>query len=47
MGWFLRKGSKLCPVRLNLSKAGRGTSVGVKGLRAWIPARALRDGPRR
>jgi hypothetical protein len=33
MGWYLRKSLSLGPLRLNLSKSGIGTSVGVKGLR--------------
>lgn len=33
MGFSIRKGFKLGPVRLNLSKRGVGYSVGVKGLR--------------
>jgi hypothetical protein len=33
MGWFLRKSIRMGPVRVNLSKRGIGTSVGVKGLR--------------
>ena len=33
MGFYIRKSFKIGPVKLNLSKSGIGTSVGVKGLR--------------
>jgi len=33
MGFFIRKSFSLGPLRLNLSKSGIGTSVGVKGFR--------------
>jgi hypothetical protein len=38
MGWSLRKGIRLVPLRLNLSKRGFGVSVSVKGLRAGVDA---------
>ena len=33
MGFYIRKGFRAGPVRLNLSKSGFGLSGGVKGLR--------------
>lgn len=36
MTWYLRKSVSLGPIRLNLSKSGIGTSVGVKGFRIGI-----------
>ena len=33
MGFYLKKGFNLGPVRINLSKSGLGVSVGAKGLR--------------
>ena len=33
MGFFIRKSINIGPIRLNLSKSGRGVSVGVKGAR--------------
>lgn len=33
MGFYIRKSIRLGPVRLNLSKSGIGTSIGVKGFR--------------
>lgn len=33
MGFYIRKSFGLGPVRLNLSKRGIGTSVGMKGAR--------------
>jgi hypothetical protein len=33
MGWYLKKSFGFGPLRLNLSKSGIGTSLGVKGLR--------------
>lgn len=39
MGWYLRKSLKFGPLRINLSKSGLGTSLGVTGLR-------VRTGPK-
>src|SRR5262252_8920927 len=39
MGLFFRKGFKLGPLRLNLSKSGIGASIGVKGARVGINAK--------
>jgi hypothetical protein len=39
MGWSYRKSFKAGPMRINLSKSGLGTSVGVKGARIGIDAR--------
>jgi hypothetical protein len=39
MGFFLRKGFNLGPLRLNLSKSGIGASIGVKGARVGINAK--------
>jgi hypothetical protein len=36
MGFFLRKGFNIGPLRLNLSKSGIGASIGVKGARVGI-----------
>ncbi|MGI8437286.1 MAG: DUF4236 domain-containing protein [Chthoniobacterales bacterium] len=33
MSFFLRKGLRFGPIRINLSKSGVGVSAGVKGLR--------------
>ena len=33
MGWYFRKSLNFGPVRLNLSRAGLGASVGVRGAR--------------
>jgi hypothetical protein len=33
MGFYIRKSFKVGPIKLNLSKSGIGTSVGVKGFR--------------
>ena len=33
MGFYLRKGVKVGPLRFNLSKSGIGVSAGIKGLR--------------
>ncbi len=33
MGFYIRKSIRLGPVRLNLSKSGIGTSIGIKGFR--------------
>lgn len=33
MGWYLKKSFAFGPLRLNLSKSGLGSSIGVKGLR--------------
>ena len=38
MGFYLRKGFKLGPLRLNLSKSGFGLSAGVKGARMGVDA---------
>lgn len=39
MGFYLRKGFNLGPLRLNLSKSGVGFSVGVKGARVGVDPR--------
>jgi len=39
MGWYLRKSVKMGPVRVNFSRRGIGTSVGVKGLRVGASPR--------
>ena len=39
MGWTFRKGWKLGPIRIGLSKSGVSTSIGVGGVR-------VRTGPR-
>lgn len=36
MAWYLRKSVSLGPIRLNLSKGGIGTSVGVTGFRVGV-----------
>lgn len=36
MAWYLRKSISVGPIRLNLSKSGVGTSVGVTGFRVGI-----------
>ena len=41
MGWFLRKSFRVGPLRLNLSKRGIGTSVGIKGARLGVDAGRL------
>lgn len=33
MGWFIRKSLAFGPLRVNLSKSGLGTSVGIRGFR--------------
>jgi hypothetical protein len=39
MGFYLRKGFRLGPLRVNLSKSGVGMSAGVKGARVGIDAK--------
>jgi Protein of unknown function (DUF4236) len=39
MGWYLRKGFNLGPLRLNLSKSGLGYSLGVRGARIGVGPR--------
>jgi hypothetical protein len=39
MGFYIRKGIKLGPLRLNLSRSGLGMSVGVKGARVGVGPR--------
>lgn len=39
MGFYFRKSFKCGPLRLNLSKSGIGTSIGVKGLRYGVNAK--------
>ncbi len=39
MGWSFRKSINIGPVRVNLSKAGIGASIGVKGFRKGIDAK--------
>lgn len=39
MGWNLRRSVNLGPLRINLSKAGVGYSVGARGLRVGKDAR--------
>ena len=39
MAWRFRKSIKLGPLRLNLSKSGVGTSIGVRGFRVGKDAR--------
>lgn len=39
MAWRFRKSSKLGPLRLNLSKSGIGTSIGVRGFRVGKDAK--------
>jgi hypothetical protein len=39
MGFYIRKSFRAGPIRLNLSKSGIGTSVGVKGLRIGTSAK--------
>ncbi|MDR3726339.1 MAG: DUF4236 domain-containing protein [Terracidiphilus sp.] len=39
MAWRFRKSIKLGPVRLNLSKSGIGTSIGVRGFRVGQDAK--------
>ena len=36
MAWYLRKSVSVGPIRLNLSKGGIGTSVGVTGFRVGM-----------
>jgi hypothetical protein len=38
VGWSFRKGIKIGPIRVNLSKRGVGASVGVRGARVGINA---------
>jgi hypothetical protein len=39
MVWRFRKSIKLGPLRLNLSKSGIGTSIGVRGFRVGKDAK--------
>src|SRR5262245_38964919 len=39
MGFYIRKGFNFGPLRLNLSRSGLGTSVGVKGFRIGLGPR--------
>lgn len=39
MAWNFRKSIKIGPVRVNLSKAGVGASIGVKGFRKGVDAK--------
>lgn len=39
MGWIFRKGLKLGPIRISISKTGVGLSAGIKGARVGIDAR--------
>src|SRR5687768_17241805 len=39
MGWYIRKGFSLGPLRLNLSRSGMGASLGVRGARIGVGPR--------